>query len=132
MSSDAFVERIDPVTEQLLNRLTATWRAHGVPGEEALAPGSDVAAFTSDDGSLHVALPTELRTWWAWHDGHVTDWKGRAWPIGPSLTPFTSAESRDQWQWSMEKAHEMAADAPKRTLLSDPDYWWRSSWVPLR
>jgi cell wall assembly regulator SMI1 len=119
------------LTERLLDRLAATWRAHGVPGEEALGPGRRVTSFTSDDGRLHVELPAELRTWWGWHDGHVEDWKGRPWPIGPGLTPFTSAESRDLWQRSMSMATGAAADAPEGTLLTDPDYWWRSCWVPL-
>jgi cell wall assembly regulator SMI1 len=118
------------LTEQLLDRLTATWRAHGVPGEEALAPGRHVGSFTSDDGSIHVELPAELQMWWAWHDGRVEDWEG-TWPIGPSLRPLSSAQSRDRWQRSMEMATDAAAPAPAGTPLADPGYWWRASWVPL-
>jgi len=119
------------LTEQLLDRLVVTWRAHGVPGEEALVPGRQVTSFTSDDGSLKVELPTELRTWWAWHDGQVTNWKGRPRAIAPSLTPMSSAQSREWWQSSLEKAQEMAAEAPEGTPMSHADYWWRSRWVPL-
>lgn len=64
------------LTEQLLDRLMATLRARGVPFEEALAPGTDVSSFTSDDGSLHVELPAELRTWWAWQNGIVEGLEG--------------------------------------------------------
>jgi hypothetical protein len=48
------------LTEQLLGRLSATWRAHGTPIEDALAPGSAVDSFTSDNGTLHVDLPEHL------------------------------------------------------------------------
>lgn len=118
------------LNEQLLDRLSATWRAHGVPGEEALAPGREVSSFTSDDGALHVELPAELRTWWAWHDGCVEDWQGTR-PIARSLRLMSSAQSRGWWQRSMELAKDAAGPAPAGTPLADPDYWWRSSWVPL-
>jgi cell wall assembly regulator SMI1 len=118
------------LTEQLLDRLTATWRAHGVPVEEALAPGTDISSFTSNDGSLHVELPAELRTWWAWHDGQVEGWEGPR-PLGPALRPMSSMESRDWWQRSIAMAQVAAADAPDGSPQTNPDYWWRSSWVPL-
>jgi cell wall assembly regulator SMI1 len=118
------------LTEQLLDRLTATWRAHGVPVEEALAPGRDVSSFTSDDGTLHVELVTELQTWWAWRDGHIRD-SETAWAIGPLFEQMSSTRSRVRWQRSMAMAKDAAADAPEGTPLTDPDYWWRESWVPL-
>lgn len=118
------------VTEQLLDRLTATWHAHGVPIEEALAPGIDVTSFTSDDGSLHVELPVELRTWWAWHDG-VVEGRAGSWPVVPGLRPMTVTESRDWWQWSLEHAQKVAADALAGTPNANPAYWWRPSWIPL-
>lgn len=118
------------LTEQLLDRLTATWHAHGVPIEEALAPGRVVSSFTSDDEKLHVELPAELRTWWAWHDGMVEDWQG-TWPVAPGLTPMSFKESRDWWQWSLEHAQKIAADAPAGTPNADPGYWWREGWIPL-
>jgi hypothetical protein len=118
------------LTERLLDRLAVTWRAHGVPGEEALAPGRRVTSFTSDDGSLHVELSAELQKWWAWHDGRVEDWQG-PWPIGPGLRPMSSTQSREWWQRSMTMAKDAAADAPAGTPNAEPDYWWRSSWVPL-
>src|SRR4051812_24923109 len=118
------------LTEQLLDRLTATWRAHGVPVEEALAPGRQVTSFTSDDACLHVDLPAELRTWWAWHDGAEEGWQG-SWPLVPGLTLMSAATSRDWWQRSIELAKSGAADAPEGTPLADPEYWWRQSWIPL-
>jgi cell wall assembly regulator SMI1 len=118
------------LTEQLLDRLSATWRAHGAPGEEALAPGRIVTSFTSDDGNLHVELPAELRTWWAWHDGPVEARAGE-WIIGLSLQQMSSRVSCDWWQWSMARAQDLAADAPAGTPNADPDYWWRPSWIPL-
>jgi cell wall assembly regulator SMI1 len=118
------------LTEQLLDRLTATWRAHSVPVEDALAPGRHVSSFTSDDGTLHVELPTELRTWWAWHDGHI-DGTSAEWGIGPLFQQMSSTRSREWWQWSIEKAQELAGDAPEGTPLTDPNYWWRESWIPL-
>ena len=100
------------LTEQLLDRLTATWRAHGVPVEEALAPGTDVSSFTSDDGSRHVELPKELRTWWAWHDGHIED-TTEEWGIGPLFQQMSSTESRARWLRSMELAKDAAGPAAK-------------------
>lgn len=120
------------LTELLLDRLSATWRAHGVPVEDALAPGTEVSSFNSDDGSRHVELPTELQTWWAWHDGGVREAPSVfAWQMGPLLQPMSSTRSRAKWQRSMEMAKKMAADALEGTALADPDYWWRASWVPL-
>jgi len=118
------------LTEQLLDRLTATWRAHGVPVEEALAPGTDVRSFTADDGRRHVDLPTELRSWWAWHDGHI---KGatKSWAIGPLFEQMSSQRACEWWQYSLGIALREAADAPAGTPNADPDYWWRESWVPL-
>ena len=95
------------LTEQLLDRLTATWRAQGVPVEEALAPGRRVERFESDDGSLHVELPAELRTWWAWHNG-VVEGRAGSWPVVPGLRPMTFTESRDWWQRSLEAAQKIA------------------------
>jgi cell wall assembly regulator SMI1 len=118
------------LTEQLLDRLAAKLCAHGVPVEEALAPGTDVSSFTSDDGSLHVELPAELRTWWAWHDGRVERWDGPR-PLGPALRPMSATQSRDWWQRSIAMAQDAAADAPEGSPQTDPDYWWRLSWVPL-
>jgi cell wall assembly regulator SMI1 len=120
------------LTEQLLDRLAATWRAHNVPVEEALAPGTDVSSFTSDDGRLHIELPAELRAWWAWHDGGSSQAQSLfAWQMGPLLQPLSSRSSRDRWQRSMAMAKDVAADAPAGTANADPEYWWRSSWVPL-
>ncbi len=117
------------LTEQLLDRLSATWRAHDIPVEETLLPGKEVSAFTSDDGSLHVELPAELRTWWAWHDGH--DEKAeQGWAVGALFMQMSSTASRDWWQRSMAMAQDAATGAPG-TPLADPDYWWRESWVPL-
>jgi cell wall assembly regulator SMI1 len=120
---------------QLLDRLSATWRAHGAPIEDALAPNRTVEFLTSDDGTLHVDLPEELRTWWAWHDGAT---KGRrpihSWMMGPNLTPMSSTWSRDWWQTMMAEAATMATtvatDMPG-TEMADTDYWWRETWVPL-
>jgi cell wall assembly regulator SMI1 len=108
------------LTEQLLDRLSATWHAHGVPIEDALAPGRAVESFTSDDGSFHVDLPEELRTWWAWHDG--ASWGA----IGPHLTTYSSTKSHEWWQTMMAEAATMAT----RTE-TDPDFWWQETWVPL-
>jgi cell wall assembly regulator SMI1 len=120
------------LTEQLLDRLAATWRAHGVPVEEALAPGTDVSSFTSDDGSRHVELAAELRTWWAWHDGGRADASSVfSWQMGPLLQPMSSSRSRAIWQRSFAMAKDGAADAPEGTPLADPEYWWRASWIPL-
>ncbi|HXE44086.1 MAG TPA: hypothetical protein VN635_02700 [Conexibacter sp.] len=118
------------LNEQLLDRLSATWHAHAVPGEEALAPGREVDSFTTDDGALHVELPAELRRWWGWHDGCAEDWQGTR-PIAPSLRLMSSAQSQAWWQRSMQLAKDAAGPAPAGTPLADPDYWWRSSWVPL-
>lgn len=118
------------LTEQLLDRLSATWRAHGVPVEEALAPGRDVVSFGSDDGRLHVALATEIRTWWDWHDGYNQGWDGK-WIIGPGLQHMSSARSRTHWQKMLTMAVEAAERGPEGTALADPDYWWRASWIPL-
>lgn len=118
------------LTEQLLDRLSATWRAHGIPVEEALAPGREVTSFASDDGKLHVDLPTELQTWWAWHDGHVEGTE-REWGIGPLFEQMSSTRARDKWQRSMAMAQDLATDAPEGTPNANPDYWWRESWVPL-
>src|ERR1051325_9879191 len=88
------------LTEQLLDRLSATWRAHGAPIEDALAPGGAVDSFTSEDGRLHVDLPDELRTWWAWHDGRIKQ-EGRdirASYMGPLLRPYSSTSSREWWE----------------------------------
>lgn len=121
------------LTEQLLDRLSATWRAHGVPIEDALAPGRAVESFTSDDGSLHVDLPEELRTWWAWHDGGI---EGRR-PLrsmGPYVEPYSSMDSREWWQTMLAEAASMAAnmaaDLPENEM-ADPDFWWQEGWVPL-
>lgn len=118
------------LTEQILDRLSATWHAHGVPVEEALAPGTDVSSFTSDDGRLHVELPAELRTWWAWHDGVDEGWQG-SWALAPGLTLMSAATSRGWWQRSMALAKVAAANAPAGLPDADPEYWWRQSWVPL-
>ncbi len=115
------------LTEQLLDRLSATWRAHGVPIEDALAPGRAIESFTSDDGNLHIDIPDELQTWWAWHDGGIEE--GRSifsWQIGPHLQPMSSTWSRDWWQTMMSEAATMAT----RTE-TDPDFWWQEAWVPL-
>jgi cell wall assembly regulator SMI1 len=115
------------LTEQLLDRLSATWRAHGAPIEDALAPGRAIGSFTSDDGSLHVDLPEELRTWWAWHDGAPKEQRPiRSWMMGPHLTPMSSTWSREWWQTMMAEAASMAT----RTE-TDPDFWWQKTWVPL-
>ena len=115
------------LTEQLLDRLAATWRAHGVPIEDALAPGRTVESFTSDDGTLHVDLPEELRTWWEWHDGAPKEQRPiSAWMLGPHLTPMSSTWSRDWWQTMMSEAATMAT----RTE-TDADFWWQETWVPL-
>jgi len=108
------------LTAQLLDRLSATWRAHGVPIEDALAPGRTVESFASDDGSLHVDLPEELRTWWAWHDGASSG------AIGPHLTAYSSTKSREWWQTMMSEAATMAA-----TTETEPNFWWQETWVPL-
>ncbi len=118
------------LTEQLLDRLTTTWRAHGVPVEEALAPGRAVASFTSDDGEWQVELPAELRTWWAWRDGYNEGWDGR-WIIGPSLQHMSSTYSRAHWQKMLRMAGDAARRGPEGSALAEPDYWWRPSWVPL-
>lgn len=118
------------LTEQLLDRLAATWRAHDVPVEGALAPGREISSFTSDDGSLHVELPAELRTWWAWHDGHI-EGTSAEWSIGPLFQQMSSTRSRARWQRFMAMAQDAAGPAPQGTPLADPDYWWRESWVPL-
>jgi hypothetical protein len=115
------------LTGQLLDRLSATWRAHGVPVEEALAPGRELTAFTSDDGSRHVDLPAELRTWWSWHDGHVEGTE-REWGIGPLFEQMSSAESRARWQRSMAMAQlvEWWMEAVELGLWTyDPD---RDTW----
>ncbi len=120
------------LTAQLLDRLSVTWRSHGVPIEDALAPGRTVESFTSDDGTLHVNLPDELQMWWAWHDGGI---EGRrpisSWMMGPVLIPMSSTMSRESWQTTMGLATEAAADAPEGTPLADRGYWWRETWVPL-
>jgi len=120
------------LSEQLLDRLSATWRAHGVPIEDALAPGRAVESFTSDDGRLHVDLPAELRMWWAWHDGGI---EGRrpvsSWMMGPVLIPMSSTKSREWWQTMMREATAAAAEAPEGSPLADLEYWWRETWVPL-
>lgn len=120
------------LTEQLLDRLSATWLSHGVPIEDALAPGRAVESFTSDDARLHVDLPDELRMWWAWHDGGI---EGRrpvsSWMMGPLLIPMSSTMSREWWQTTMREATAAAAEAPEGSPLADPEYWWRESWVPL-
>lgn len=115
------------LTEQLLDRLSATWRTHGAPIEDALAPGRTVESFTSDDGNLHVDLPEELRTWWAWHDGASPG------ALGPHLTAYSSTKSREWWQTMMAEAASMAANAnmPDGTELADPGHWWQETWVPL-
>jgi cell wall assembly regulator SMI1 len=119
------------LTEQLLDRLSATWRAHGAPIEDALAPGRTVESFTSDDGSLHVDLPEELRMWWAWHDGDIEGVSAFASQMGPLRQPMSSTWSRDHWQRMLAMAPEMAADGSAGTPLADPSYWWREAWVPL-
>jgi cell wall assembly regulator SMI1 len=122
------------LTEQLLDRLAATWRAHGAPIEDALAPGRTVESFTSDDGTLHVDLPEELRTWWAWHDGGIKEGdSGSVFSrqMGPLRQPMSSTWSREWWQTMMAEAAQMAASAPEGAPPGDPDYWWREGWVPL-
>lgn len=118
------------LTEQLLDRLSATWRAHDVPVEERLAPGSHVTSFNSDDGKRHVELPTELRTWFAWHDGHI-EGTGKLWSTGPLFEQMSAKVSRDWWQHSIAMGVRAAVDGPVGTPLADPDYWWREGWVPL-
>jgi cell wall assembly regulator SMI1 len=100
-----------------------------VPVEEGLAPGRVVTSFTSDDGRLHVDLPAELQTWFAWHDGHVKT--GREWRAGPLFAQMSAEVSRDWWQRSIAMAVRSAVDGPEGTPLADPDYWWHESWVPL-
>lgn len=119
--------------QQLLDRLTATWRSHGAPIEDALAPGRTVEAFTSDDGDLHVDLPEELRTWWGWHDGGIEE-DGRPvrpYMMGPVLTPLSSTRSRKSWQRMLVEAAEAATDEPEGTEAASRDYWWQEAWVPL-
>jgi cell wall assembly regulator SMI1 len=121
------------LTEQLLDRLSATWRAHGAPIEDGLAAGRTVESFTSDDGTLHVDLPDELQMWWAWHDGRIQQ-EGRdirASYMGPLLRPYTSTRAREWWQRMMVEATDAAADGPEGTPLADPRHWWREAWVPL-
>ncbi len=116
------------LTEQLLDRLSATWRAHAAPIEDALAPGRTVESFTSDDGTLHVEIPDELRTWWAWHDGAPKERRPiSSWMMGPNLTPMSSTWSREWWQTMMAEAAMMATQGD----LADPDFWWQEGWVPL-
>lgn len=119
------------LTVQLLDRLSATWRAHGAPIEDALAPGRTVESFRSDDGTLQVDLPEELRTWWAWHDGSIEGRSTRSSLMGPHLQPMSSTSSRQWWQTMMAEAAMMATRGPEGTELAERDYWWQEAWVPL-
>jgi cell wall assembly regulator SMI1 len=116
------------LTEQLFDRLSATWRDHGVPIEDALVPGGAVESFTSDDGALHVDLPDELRTWWSWHDG--ASWGA----LGPDLTAYASTKSREWWQTmrteAANMATNMATDLPGNEMAHS-DFWWQETRVPL-
>jgi cell wall assembly regulator SMI1 len=114
------------LSEQLLDRLSATWRAHGAPIEDALAPGRAVESFTSDDGAFHADIPDEVRTWWAWHDGDVEGLSVFASQMGPNLQPMSSTWSREWWQTMMSEAATMATSTE-----TDPSFWWQETWVPL-
>jgi len=115
---------------QLLERLQDAWHEQGAPFEEALAPGRLVERLESEDGSLRVELPTELRTWWAWRDGGVAGIDVRKTHMGPLLQPLSSVRACKMWQESIREARRVAERMPAGPLV-DPDVWWQEAWVPL-
>jgi cell wall assembly regulator SMI1 len=110
------------LNDELLTQFGERLTRLGVPAIAAAQPGLTAERIESLLAPLGLSLPTEVRTWWGWHDG-VAEARG------PAATALLS------WRWFplteaiafCGELRRMAAEideAPSQTF-------WGDSWLPV-
>jgi cell wall assembly regulator SMI1 len=118
------------LTQDLLAELEQRWRAQGAAIADHLLEGLPISEMDRLAEAAGLSLPDEARTWWGWHDG-ADDMDSPAGQLGPLrfFMPLDQAidERRDHLELAVEAAGRMPAGDPG----AEPDYWFRSSWLPI-
>jgi len=96
----------------LLARLDAWFKTHRRRFAKTLLPGATPDQLAALERELAHALPDELRTWLAWHNGQGSD------------APAAFLQS-----WHLVGTEQMAR--LKKELDADPQAKWDRAWIPF-
>lgn len=116
------------LTTGQLDRLKELWQREHAPVVEILRPGLPEEMIDAQVGELGLELPSEARTWWAWHNGAgSTEGLVSQRELGPGFA-FLSLEEAIGLYRQMRALFERlwAPDGP-----SAVDHWWRPTWFPI-
>jgi len=96
------------VLRQLLDEFEDIVRAQGAPVDGHLAPGISRETLTEQLGSVGLAPPEELVTWFAWHNGLQQPPGGRlrADCLPPCITPSSLARALGRYYTDADADHE--------------------------
>lgn len=114
--------------DQLIGNYEERLVAQGVPLGEWGRPGLTSLQMEKTVRPLGLALPTEARVWWGWHDGCPGE--GRRKLLGPARQEFLSLTGAvETYRRYREVVQELVV--PDIPGLADPDARWNRSWLPI-
>ncbi|MCR5890039.1 SMI1/KNR4 family protein [Hymenobacter sp. J193] len=109
--------------QQLLSRLDTLLQQHRPEYYATLAPPATATELDALEAAFQLKLPTELRQWYGWHNGHLESksiFQNHEFIQGNSLAPLSSV------------AESMRVNCE---LLAAGEYfmpnWWQTNWVPF-
>lgn len=116
-----------PLSLERLEALLEALRAQRAPVVQNLNRGLTDLEIQEATGRLGMSLPAEVSLWWSWHNGASLEVNSRInddhRSIGPENRLFTLDEAIRAREESMALATELAP--------TDPEHWWKVSWLPI-
>jgi hypothetical protein len=121
------------VTDQIaLDGLLARWNAAGARIAGCLRPGVSSGVIRSKlMAGLGLGAPRDLVALWSWRDGTEPG------EVGCTVAPhmyFLGVDAAIRHGQQMRELASQTAAAQRDwgpAFLGDPEYWWRSEWIPV-